>query len=223
MSISNEALSTEVPTLAAPQAAEPVLFEWDGPGSGRPAGRRTAAQRGGTRPIPTRPIAGAPTPGAALRPPATGLAAALALGLAAAFFGWVSAAPFWLANGVGVTGSATVVRCEDRCTATIGGADGAARTVRLTGLDPADRTPGTAVRARMLDGDDVAYAEPVAGLHLRWILGLLLVLACGVAVGAATGVTRLRREGQRRIATLWALSLGGPAVLALIPFVAALF
>ena len=202
VSISNEALSTD----------QLVPLDWDGPVD-------TSVP---DAPVFEEPAADAGQPAPMLRPPATGLAAALALGLVAAFFGWVSAAPFWLANGVGVSGPATVVRCEDHCTATLADADGEPRTVRLAGVDPSDRMPGTAVRARMLDGDDVAYAGSVAGLHLRWVLGFLLVVACGVGVAVATGVPRLRRETPRRTAILWAVSLGGPAILALLPVIAAL-
>ncbi|EXG79908.1 hypothetical protein [Cryptosporangium arvum] len=275
MGISNEALSTEVPTLATPPA-EPVLFDWDGPAPAAPVDQEefpadvepdAPHEMEGAVPLPLdlpeeppgpppgsdrfvdeglalvlrnrlhteRP--GAPAarrvaahqvalpepaprtgPALPLRPPGAGLAAALALGLVAAFFGWVSAAPFWLAQGVGSTEKVTVVRCDDRCEGLVG-----ARTVRLVDVDRSDRKPGTTVEARMLDGDDVAYASPVAGLHLRWMLGFVLVVACGAGVGAATGVPRLRREGTQRVATLWALSLGGPALLALIPVVAALF
>jgi hypothetical protein len=37
-------------------------------------------------------------------------------------------------------------------------------------------------------------------LHLRWAVGLLLVLACGFGIGLATGATRLasRRAGSVR-------------------------
>ncbi|SHN46389.1 hypothetical protein SAMN05443668_11576 [Cryptosporangium aurantiacum] len=189
--------------------------------SARPSMRRGAAHSSGQDTVATPAHDG-------LRHPATGLASALALGLLAAFFGWVSAAPFWLANGVGTTGTATVVRCQeqtfgDRCSARFVAADGAfIRTVRLADLDPSDRAPGSTVRARVLTSGDVAYAGPVAGLHLRWILGFAAVLACGIGTGAATGVQRLRRAGPRKVAMLWALSLGGPAALALITLVAAL-
>ncbi|GAA0258254.1 hypothetical protein [Cryptosporangium japonicum] len=276
MGTSNEALSTEVPTLATPPA-EPVLFDWDGPvpvepsdteefpadvepaaphemegavplpldlpeePPGPPPGsdrfvdeglalvlrNRLHAERPGApaarRVVAHQPVRPAPAPRAALpalplRPPGPGLAAALALGLVAAFFGWVSAAPFWLAQGVGTTEKVTVVRCDDRCEGRVG-----ERTVRLVDVEASDRTPGTTVEARMLDDDGVAYASSPAGLHLRWVLGFVLVVACGVGVGIATGVPRLRREGTHRVATLWALSLGGPGLLALIPVVGALF
>ncbi|GAA3397478.1 hypothetical protein [Cryptosporangium minutisporangium] len=191
----------------------------------QPSIRRGAAH-GSQETTPPAPPA---TPShAGLRHPAAGLVPALALGLLAAFFGWVSAAPFWLANGVGAEGTATVTHCRqqalgDRCTGRFVADDGTfTRIVRLADLDPSDRATGSTVDARMLPGGNVAYAGPAAGLHLRWMLGFLGVLACGVGVGAATGVQRLRREGPRKVGVLWALSLGGPAVLALITLVAAL-
>ncbi|MFG1921105.1 hypothetical protein [Cryptosporangium sp. NPDC048952] len=225
MSISNEALSTEVPTLATPanettpgppQGSDRYVDE----GLALVLRNRLDAERPAApepRPVVSGesfPAPNAPDP----RPPAAGLAAALALGLVAAFFGWVSAAPFWLAQGVGVKTTVTVVRCDTSCEGRVG-----TDVVRLADVDPSDRKPGTTVEARMLDGDDVAYAGSVAGLNLRWALGFVLVLLCGFGVGAATGVPRLRREGKQRVTTLWAVSLGGPALLALLPVVAALF
>lgn len=195
------------------------------PAEARPAGVRPAGRRpAGEGTVPASPV----DAGAELRRPATGLAAALALGLLAAFFGWVSAAPFWLANGVGATGTATVTSCAAQtlsahCTGAFTGTDGTTHTTRLAALAPADREPGATVEARTLGAGGVAYAGPVSGLHLRWVLGLALVLVCGIGVGAATGVSRLRREGPRRVAVLWALSIGGPVLVALVPVVAALF
>lgn len=178
------------------------------------------------RPAPERPAprvpAASPGPRRRLREPALGLPLAVLIGLVAAFVGWVSAGPFWLANGGGTNGTATVVRCEakllgDRCTGRFVANDGSLTVaVRLASLDPLRRTPGAQVDARILHPDsDVAYAGSVAGLHLRWILGFGLVLGCGAVVGAATGVPRLRREGQRRRSILWGLSFGGPLLLLL--------
>jgi hypothetical protein len=157
-----------------------------------------------------------------LRDPALGLPLALLVGLVAAFISWVSAGPFWLANGAGTTGTATVTSCAQRTLADLCqgrfAADNGSFVVpaRLASLDPADRRPGSRVRARILHPDsEVAYAGPVAGLHLRWVLGFGAVLGCGFAVGTATGVPRLRREGPQRIALLWALSFAGPLLLLL--------
>lgn len=171
---------------------------------------------------------GAPAPNPWCRP-GLGLPLVVLIGLLAAFFALVSAAPFWLANGAGHTGTATVVGCQhrtlgDRCAGRFVAADGSfTTTARLVNLDPADRSLGRAVRARMLRPDsDVAYTGPVSGLRLRWSIGFALVLGCGVAIGLVTGVPRLRAEGHRRVATLWALCVSGPGLLLLLALAAAL-
>ena len=63
------------------------------------------------------------------------------------------------------------------------------------------------------DGSRWAYAGPVSGLHLRWQLGLAAVLVCGVLIGLATGVGRLRTAGRGGRFVLWAVSLAGPLAL----------
>lgn len=173
--------------------------------------REPIPKRPAVRPLGRRPV---------LRDPALGLPLALLIGLVAAVVSWASAGPFWLANGVGTSGIATVTRCESRplgdpCSARFLASDGSFQVgVRLAALDPPSRTPGAQVEARILGSDsEVAYAGGVGGLRLRWLLGLGLVLGCGAAVGAATGVSRLRREGPRRLAVLWGLSFGGPLLL----------
>ncbi|TQS45527.1 hypothetical protein [Cryptosporangium phraense] len=194
--------------------------------------RRTASHAA-SRPVP---VALPPAPrgpalgGPELRNPVTGLVLAIALGLLALFFASVSATPFWLATGVGSTGTATVLRCQERtlgdtCTARFTPADHAfAQDVRLANVSAAQLRPGTPVPARLLHRDStVAYAGPAGDLHLRWVLGFLLVLACGVGIGAATGVPRLRREGPQRVAALWILSLLGPVLLLAASLVIALF
>lgn len=184
----------------------------------RPAG--TVDRRGADHRAPIRLAAGAPGRRPTPRDPALGLTLALLIGLVAAVVSWASVGPFWLANGVGTSGTATVTRCESRplgeqCSARFVASDGSFQVgVRLAALDPPRRTPGAPVEARILRSDsEVAYATGVAGLRLRWLLGLGLVLGCGAAVGAATGVSRLRSEGPRRLAALWGLSFGGPLLL----------
>jgi hypothetical protein len=142
-----------------------------------------------------------------LRRPVAGLSAVIVLGLLAAFFAWQAAEPFWLALGRGEPGTATVTRCaaiaEDPSSPTyrcVGfeAASGAfhAVDVELRGAGDAARTEGAQVPALMLSaGRGQAYALTGAALHLRWALGLALVLACGAGIAWASGATRL--DGTR--------------------------
>ncbi|MGC4804522.1 hypothetical protein [Micromonospora sp. DT233] len=146
--------------------------------------------------------------------PWQGLTALLALSLLAAFFAWVSAGPFWVALGHGSAGTAVVGECtggglSQRCRG-IFTADGdrfVAFGVRISGV-PAERSAtGATLPARMTGPTaDTAYAETGAARHLSWSLGLLLVLACGVAIARATGATLLPDRRARRWATTAALT-----------------
>jgi hypothetical protein len=149
------------------------------------------------------------------RRPAVGLAALVVLGFVAAFFGWVSADPFWLGAGQGSYGMVTVTRCEaSRCEGQFAGSEFSAEGVLLSGIAPGDRHRGATAPARMLASDsDRAYTGPQWGLHLRWGLGLLVVLLCGVLLGAATGARFLRPLGRRASLGARLLALGGPLVL----------
>jgi hypothetical protein len=160
-----------------------------------------------------------------LRRPAVALPLTILLGLLAAFFAWQAAEPLWLAVGHGTPGTATVTRCrvDDASGATttyrcIGfeAAGGAFRVpeVTLLGAGDAAGAEGAQVPARMVSAHhDRAYAASPAGLHLRWSIGLLLVLACGAGIAWATGATRLDEPRSRHRAVL--LSLAGPLLLAL--------
>jgi hypothetical protein len=138
----------------------------------------------------------------------------------------VSAEPLWLAVGHGDRGSATVTRCTgsgvaQRCAGEFTSADGTSSTrVALLGVAGEQRRAGAVVTARMVDADSrQAYVEVHGlGLHLRWGLGLLLVLLCGAGIAWATGATRLESRQARRRAVL--ASLAGPLLLALGFFVA---
>jgi len=142
------------------------------------------------------------------------------LALVATFFGWVSIEPFWLALGRGTDGTATVQRCEGsgtttRCEGRFAPAEGRwpASTVDLSGVREESRRRGAEVPARMLDQDArSAYTGPVWGLHLRWGLGLALVLACGMGIAAATRPGALRGRARAR-AALRTLSVLGPLLL----------
>nr|WP_245718700.1 hypothetical protein [Micromonospora rhizosphaerae] len=153
--------------------------------------------------------------------PLPGLAALVTLSLLATFFAWVSAGPFWLAVGHSTAGTAVIAECTgggltQRCRGSFL-ADGGryvAHGVRISGV-PAERTStGTALPAQMTGADAAtAYADFGAGRHLRWLLGLLLVLACGAGIARWTGATRLSDRRGRR----WAVSgaLAGPLLIAL--------
>jgi hypothetical protein len=142
------------------------------------------------------------------------------LALIAAFFGWVSAEPFWLAAGHGDQGVATVTSCvgggvTQRCAGQFATRDGRFTVTRVTllGVPPGQREPGATAPARMvsLDSHQAYLGNTGTLLHLRWILGFALVLICGYAVAGVTGARRLETGRARRTAVL--LSLAGPLAL----------
>jgi hypothetical protein len=157
------------------------------------------------------------------RRPEVGLALALVLGLAAAFLGAVSADPFWLALGAGDRGTVTVTRCTGGtvtgdCIGRYVPASGSHRVavtgVRISSLPAVQRTVGASVSARLLDRDGGwAYAGSASGLNLRWMLGFLLAIGCGLGTAMATGVPWLVREHPHRARLLWGLAVGGPMAL----------
>ncbi|MDT5043277.1 MAG: hypothetical protein QOE51_4262 [Actinoplanes sp.] len=161
--------------------------------------------------------------------PVTGLAGLIALGLVAAFFSWVSAEPFWLAAGHGRPGVATVTQCTGsgvilRCTGRFQAADGRYPRSRVTllGVASGQRSPGAVAPARMLNRTSgrayVGESGPL--VHLRWVLGFVLVLLCGLGIAALTGSRQLETVRARRAAL--ALSFAGPLLL-LLGFLAAAY
>lgn len=147
----------------------------------------------------------------------------MAFGLLAAFFSWQAAEPLWLALGVGADGTATTTRC-DAAAGTVATADSRPeQTYRCVVFDAADGsyqavdvelfgTDAATAPARMISASaSRAYAADPAGLHLRWTVGLALVLACGAGIAWATGARRLDPPGLRRRAVL--LSFAGPLLL----------
>jgi hypothetical protein len=158
-----------------------------------------------------------------------GLLALIAIGLIAAFFGWVSAEPFWLAVGHGDRGVATVAQCagsglSQRCAGSFTAADGSFGVTRVTliGVGANSRDTGTAVPARMVSASSQqAYVGSTGKLvHLRWVLGFVLVLLCGLGIAGLTGTRQLETLRARRGALL--MSLAGP-VLLLAGFLAATY
>jgi hypothetical protein len=144
----------------------------------------------------------------------------VALALASAFFGWVSAEPFWLAIGHGDSGTATVTQCigtgvTQRCTGQFTARNGRFTVSRITllGVPPALRAPGETAPAKMVSPDSRQVYLGGTGtlMHLRWVLGFALVLICGYAVAGVTGARRLETAKARRAAVL--LSLAGPVAL----------
>jgi hypothetical protein len=161
-------------------------------------------------------------PGRRRRPPAhnplTALFCLVVLSLVAAFFGWVSAEPFWLAVGHGDQGYATTTRCHgnglaQRCVGQFAAESFSVATVTLLGVDGDGRQPGAVSPARMVGpGSDQAYTTSGGPLtHLRWGLGFLLVLVCGYAIAETTGARRLPSRPARRGATI--ASFLGPILM----------
>jgi hypothetical protein len=149
------------------------------------------------------------------------LAGTVVFALLAAFFAWQAAEPLWLAFGRGESGIAMVTRCQAsehvtyRCVSFRAG-NGAFEVadVTLRGAGDAADAEGARLPARMISaGHDQAYATTTAGLHLRWTIGLLLVLACGAGIAWISGATRLDDHRSRRDAVL--VSFAGPLLLAL--------
>ncbi|RKN43617.1 hypothetical protein D7223_21120 [Micromonospora endolithica] len=151
--------------------------------------------------------------------PLPGLAALVGLSLAAAFFAWVSAAPFWLAVGHGTSGRVAVYQCtgsglDQRCRGNFA-ADTqgwTAHGVTISGLSGDRAEPGALVPARMTGPEGgTAYVDTGAAGHLRWLLGLVAVLGCGVGIVRWTGAARLADPRARR----WAVAAGlaGPLLI----------
>ena len=83
----------------------------------------------------------------------------------------------------------------------------------LLGADAAKRHTGVTVPARMVDRQSRQAFVDAPGLlpHLRWIIGVGLVLLCGLCIAGTTGARRLESARARRWAVL--LSLAGPLAL----------
>jgi hypothetical protein len=162
------------------------------------------------------------------RRPGPALALLVLLGLLATFFAWVSVEPLWLAVGHGDRGTATVTACRGsgvgrRCIGEFISADGQLRVngVAMLGMPAGERRPGATAPALIVSADSrTAYSGDRLTLHLRWISGLSLALACGLGIALATGATRL--DGRRARAGAVAISLSAPLLMAL-GFLAAAF
>jgi hypothetical protein len=158
----------------------------------------------------------------AIRKPAPALFALITLALVATFFAWVSAEPFWLAVGHGDRGYATTTACSgsgvvQRCAGRFAAADGSFEVSRvgLLGVTAGQRAGGAVTPARMVSADSrMAYVGDTSLLvHLRWVLGFVLVLMCGYGIARLTGARRLDDPRARRLVIL-ASVLGPVALLA---------
>jgi hypothetical protein len=204
--------------VGAPAERAPVAETAPRGGDGAWQASQLQVMRGGRRTTvkPTLP----PPPRRATRKPRSpvlGLAALLLLSLLAGFFGWVSADPFWLAVGHARPGTATVTTCagtglQARCVGTFAGSSFSRDRVAVSALPPEAQRPGVTVAARMVSAQGrIAYAGRPAALHVRWILGMALVLLCGLGIGWATGAGRLASRRARLIG--YVMSVAGPLVL----------
>ncbi len=147
--------------------------------------------------------------------------------LLAAFFSWVSAEPLWLALGHGRIGTLTVTSCAgsgllQRCVGEFATPSRDFTAVSVDVLGPPGQAEGLSAPARMVgENSHRAYvANGTAGLHLRWIVGLSLVLLCSVAIVFATGALRLPQRRHRLAAV--GLAFAGPFLIT-IGFLAATF
>ncbi|WP_144122126.1 hypothetical protein [Catellatospora sichuanensis] len=148
-------------------------------------------------------------------------------GLVAAFFSWVSAEPLWLAVGHGKAGTLTVTSCAgsgltQRCVGEFAtpARDFTAASVNVLG--PPGQAEGLSAPARMVGaGSHRAYVtNGTGGLHLRWMVGLSIVLLCSIAIVFATGAMRLPERHERLAAV--GLAFAGPLLIT-IGFLAATF
>ncbi|WP_433315793.1 hypothetical protein ACQP0U_03765 [Micromonospora sp. CA-269861] len=151
--------------------------------------------------------------------PLPGLAALVVLSLAATFFAWVSAGPFWLAVGHARTGTVVIDECSgggltQRCRGIFTAEDGRfiAHGVRVSGVPVEESAAGTPLAARMTGPDSgTAYADVGVGRHLRWLPGLLAVLGCAAGIVRWTGSARLPGRRHRRWAV--AAAIAGPTLI----------
>jgi hypothetical protein len=214
-----------VPGPAAPPDEPFWLTTEEIPRDSWPAPRmRVGRPHGSQQPIPPSVRKVPP----ALRPVRNGLAAMVAIALVGCFFAWVTAEPLWLSLGRGQDGTAVVTGCAgagigQRCHGSFTAADAGftAEGVRLLGVSYEQRAAGTEVAARMVGGDSgTAYVADGVIMTLRWVLGLLCVIASGAGIVWATGALRLADRRSRRRAAITAFCA---PILVTIGFLAATF
>lgn len=145
------------------------------------------------------------------RSPAVGLPLLVLLSLVAWFAAWVSAEPLWIAVGHHDSGSIQVTDCTGqgaigtRCVGTFTAQGGAYQValVSVSGAGIADREVGRILPAQMVsERGRIGYAGDSAGLHLRWLIGLGLLLMAGLGIAAGTGAWRLRSRARIGAVTL---------------------
>ncbi|WP_157930715.1 hypothetical protein [Glycomyces xiaoerkulensis] len=122
------------------------------------------------------------------------------------FFAWVAAPALWMSMGHGHSGTVTVTECgggfAPGCTGEFDTGDWT-KELHLTGeVSAAD--VGTEREARATGPDaHSAYVGDRAGLILRWAGPMALYLACGFALVAASGATRLYERRGAAIGLCW--------------------
>ena len=234
--IAKSAPTPAEPDAVPPQADDPLLRQAladEATVDGRPIvvpaavpGQRQPVKA--MRPPRARPARPPRPPRNPMRP-WLAMPALVLLALATSFFAWVSAEPFWLAVGHGARGMATILPTEATTVDTADPADlgwrtracrasfiaeGGAFTVSrvvLAGVTGSACTAGTRLPAQMVSADgERAYPVDRGDLTLRWSVGLVLIVLCGLAIMVVTGA--LRFVGWRRVTTT-ALSLGAPLLV----------
>ncbi|WP_344312047.1 hypothetical protein [Fodinicola feengrottensis] len=150
------------------------------------------------------------------RRPLFGLVALVILTFGGAFFGWVSADPFWLSVGRGSQGTVTVTDCMSRgvgqtCIGNYKSPGYTARDITIAGLPPSQQKG--VQPARMLSAKHAwAYTTSNRGLQMRWGIGAFFALLLGFLAASGTGAKYLRPFGRRRVFAARVLAFAGPVL-----------
>jgi hypothetical protein len=185
----------------AERALSPIQRMWNGTGPEAPPHRRPQL-----RPLPKEP-----------RSAKVALPMVVVLALIAAFIAWVSAEPFWLSVGHDIEGTVTVNECEaagfaPRCEGEFVPEQGSVKLpgVRITGDAQAKQSGETIAAQAVSLSSGTVYVGDQLGLVLRWGIGLVLLLVCGLCIAWVTGAWRW--HGRARTVTVL-VSLAGPVLL----------
>lgn len=152
----------------------------------------------------------APHPGKPPKHLATALLGTLVCACLLMFLAWVSAPALWMTMGHAQSGTVTVTACSGgfapACTGVFD-AGSWTKELRLTGDVTADDI-GAQLPARATGpGTSSAYVGGLDGLLLRWAPAVALYMACGFALVAASGATRLYDGRGAAIGLCWAAAV----------------